>query len=272
MSRLVTVEVEGLSFCYIKNSRWHVTFVCDELHDLWFTPPQARRRRLRRETHDLILQFEGAVEPQKAPAFPREGLPNASADYAHGVDANGNSNLDFCRGSEFDTCVLDMELPECTLELGSMRWSKRWFQEVKPQGGGDKKEVGKVTKKVTFSFLLKSNNARALKVRVTDLTANSIVYDDEFPATVIPGDLTFKFNNDCGQRCRTNDSLHMYDIYTDRNDPTKRFVIGRLIDGEVPGNGSKKSREIIERSPTYGNCDPTGGQPPPGGDWPPTKK
>jgi hypothetical protein len=197
-----------------------------------------------------------------------------SAPSAHDKDRAGLSNLTLARSHTHKTAMLTMQLPESTMDTpsGSTTKDDCYIQEVRRGGGGRKSNLNRVATKVIFRFAIQSNDLDALKVQVTHQQPGD-VYSQTFPKSPTPGPLVFKFNNGCGGFCTHNDSIDLYDVFTDKRSNGLQFVTGSLKNNEVPGNDPDnpwpigKNKKLL--SSTYGNCDPVGSNPPPEGPWPP---
>lgn len=261
MARQIEIHVTGLAFCFIRDGMWHLIFVSDDVHGMTLVDPAGNKTPLRRGTDDLLCEFIGNLKRDNSPIhFPTNRIPNLSEQFAH------DGNLVLERSNNFGTGLLCMQLPEARLSApGPDTKEDCHIQEVKIGGGGRKKNLGRVSTKIEFRFAVESD--APLEVAVTNMTSGGDVYRETFPTD--PGQpMKFAFDNGCGNDCTHNDSIDLYDMMTDRRGNGLQFVSGIDRNG-VPGNDPSERSALLKESPTFGNCDPNGGDPPPGGTWPP---
>jgi hypothetical protein len=154
-----------------------------------------------------------------------------------------------------------MALPHSTLLIppGSLTSQDCYIQKVKSGGGETPINLGRVAKRLVFRSYLASDDWNQLTVSISHQTP---AFRRSYPERDMSGTLRFLFHNGCGGNCKRNDSIELYDLFKDNREtmtPEPQFVTGFLVNGEVPGNDPNKTA-----GGSHGNCDPNGGDPPPG--------
>jgi hypothetical protein len=118
-------------------------------------------------------------------------------------------------------------------------------------------DIGPISTLITISFEV----TKALTMQVKDQTGTATPKTFQIPYSDGTA-VTLGFDNDCGTGCTHNDSLDLYEIFSDKDGRTQ-FATGRINQGYMTGLTSPHS-SLDLLSSTYGNCDPFMLDPPPG--------
>lgn len=270
MPTKIQMHITGLSLCYFEDSIWNILFVCDEHHPLNFTHP-AGVSELHIAGRDLAINFtQGRVEPNESPYGSNfDILFNMSAPYAHGVDGEGNSNLEFLRKRAAGRDVVWLKAPASTLSIWKPTENPYFVQE-QCYPGAAVEVIGRVGREAVVEFAVSS----PVMMEITD--PNDPTYSDSVgPFGMEPDPFTLVFDNDCHGQCARNDFLDLYDVVRDKatvDGKVLKFAAGQTK--RTLYNGTRQMPafdlnvgETIE-SMDQGNCDPSGCHPAPGGGGP----
>lgn len=258
MSMTVEILINGLAICFQKDNVWNVVFICDDVHPINFKVDNVVHAQspLRKPGKVRSISFNIGTSPNLPPAKGSafNNIFNMAANYAHGP---GKLNI----ASSGTTDKISMKIPSATLDTESLTRNKYFVQNADVKGDPPL-IINEIADIISATFHI-TDEVNGLIMTIKEEGAADI----NIPFPFKEGTLTLTFDNDCGNDCRGNDFIQLYDFV--RATDGKRFVAGQVRAGSAllfsdPRRVENFSMKFVPFSSLNGNCDPAAIDPPPG--------
>lgn len=275
MTHNFEIYISGISLCFYKEPYWNVIFPCDATHRARFCWPEGGAEMEVSDGNRLLL-VEVPIEavPKPAPVYQASvvSLFNMSASYAHDVNSSGASNLKLNDLEKRNDAFVWLRVPNATMDQQVAAPCSYYVQNAKSVGLPPIILGHPIARRAVLKFMI----AGGIDLMAEDLRSPAPpkpIARFPIPATTH----VIGIDNDCWTGCaEENDFLNLYRIVTDVNN--KQIVAGQIKCGaEQPYPGLCASHAEIEDKAhsaaasawklfvtSYGNCDPTISEPPPG--------
>ncbi len=255
MSMTVEIHIKGLALCYARDDVWNVVFICDDVHTLDFTEVDSGNTSvpLHKTGKDRNVSFNIGSSPISNPVKGAnfDSIFNLRADYAH-----DKTELKMNRTGNTD--IVWLKIPSATLDTAELTPRKYFVQEAKL--GFPVRIIDQIAHDIKATFEITDGSNLGVSINDQEETIEmSFKYQDGKT-------LKLEFDNDCGDNCRENDFIYVYDVIEAVDG--KKYVAGQIKNTNVVFSDANGKNKNVILSAETGNCDPIGIDPPPYGNGP----
>lgn len=244
MSMKVKIVIFGSAICYLKDEMWQVIFITDETHPVNFSHDgsAAQIPTLRESGIDrsITLFMDNPVQPKPGFGGKFGGILNMAKDM-HGENA-----LQVKRTFEEGREIISMAIPSGILDMDTLTKENYYIQQISRDVLPRQPLDRPVAKSLKIEVNLKEGKGFSMLIQ-DGKGINNLQFPHAAGTT-----LNLKFDNDCGQACKTENDFGLYYDWLKDTDGVTKFTAGKMA--------ASKGITIMSEQ---GNCDPTTVEPPP---------